>query len=570
MARKRDNQRTLQRVMDAIKDKEREKFGKNLSEKAINRNIRTSSRTLARDGGTLVGKVKDVSSAKPNFIMQQGGDLIPSSGNKVVRAGVDVAEEAAKDLIPYADNAVVTTGKVLKTSAMKASKMALAKAGSAALGLAGLLMDSDPVGEDSDKIPTEEILKRNPNIIDDVEGFLANPALPIDPQMSEEILPQMEAKQKMLGTKQTLESPEIAAKIVKESDLPVAEKDKVLRDIQSPTKMSAAVAEGDAPDGSPSIKSQFLDSLAFFMPQAIGLGVGALIEGSEGAVAGYNEAGKMASSYRQYNLDKEKLAQTKASKLKSDVKTFVNAETGTPVKYDDASNIFTDLNGVQLDPSSVTQATTFRQTRSLDQREAEAGLTQTRHKERLGLKREELAQLSDKQVESLGAIDRVLTDVDTIAELSKKVSTGPVAGRAQGAGALVGMANEDFVALRSELNSTLAGYVKSISGAQVSDREAVRLQSIIPDVNDPPATFQAKLTTFKSIVNRNKNALAKAISSGQPLKSLEGLDEAAKKYSAPEGQATGKLPKFSSYATEIDNAKTLEEIEEINKKYKVK
>lgn len=391
---------------------------------------------------------------------------------------------------------------------------------------------------------------------------------PIRPDEDEEAL--QEKVTKIQGTEQVLKRPEIAAKIVKESDLPVAEKDKALRDIQSPNKMVAAVAEGDAPDGSPGIKSQFLDSLAFFMPQAIGMGVGALIEGSAGAVAGYNEAGKMASSYRQYNLDKEKLAQTKASKLKSDVKTFVNAETGTPVKYDDASNIFTDLNGVQLDPSSVTQATTFRQTRSLDQREAEAGLTQTRHKERLGLKREELAQLSDKQVESLGAIDRVLTDVDTIAELSKKVSTGPVAGRAQGAGALVGMANEDFVALRSELNSTLAGYVKSISGAQVSDREAVRLQSIIPDVNDPPATFQAKLKTFKSIVNRNKNALAKAISSGQPLKSLEGLDDAIKSVSGETKAApTVKMTK-SGYIDAIKNARSIEEIKAAKAKYGVK
>ena len=391
---------------------------------------------------------------------------------------------------------------------------------------------------------------------------------PIRPDEDEEAL--QEKVTKIQGTEQVLKRPEIAAKIVKESDLPVAEKDKALRDIQSPNKMVAAVAEGDAPDGSPSIKNQFLDSLAFFMPQAIGMGVGALIEGSAGAVAGYNEAGKMASSYRQYNLDKEKLAQTKASKLKSDVKTFVNAETGTPVKYDDASNIFTDLNGVQLDPSSVTQATTFRQTRSLDQREAEAGLTQTRHKERLGLKREELAQLSDKQVESVTSIENLDMTIKKIEGLSSKVDVGPIAGRSQSVQAIAGLASPDFVTLNTELSKTLAEYMKSISGAVVAEPEVERLKTIIPSINDSRVTYDAKLIAFKDVIARNKLAFGKALKAGQPLRKLEGLEEALKKVDSPKGHSSGKLYKLSNYNTEIDNAKTLEEIEEINKKYKVK
>ena len=82
--------------------------------------------------------------------------------------------------------------------------------------------------------------------------------------------------------------------------------------------------------------------------------------------------------------------------------------------------------------------------------------------------------------------------------------------------------------MKTETANALASYVKSLSGTQVTEAEAVRLQKIIPGEGDAPSVFETKLRAFERIVRANKRAFKKAILQGQPLKAgtIIGLDKA--------------------------------------------
>ena len=144
-----------------------------------------------------------------------------------------------------------------------------------------------------------------------------------------------EAQQKIVGTKQTLENPAIASKVVRESKLPEAEKRKVTKELNNPKAFVNSVQRGSDERKEPSIKDQFIESLTFFMPNIVGLGVGAAIEGTEGAVAGAQQAGRLAGELRKFKLEEEKLKSrsvVKQPKQKIDITPdFVNKATGVPV-----------------------------------------------------------------------------------------------------------------------------------------------------------------------------------------------------------------------------------------------
>ena len=162
--------------------------------------------------------------------------------------------------------------------------------------------------------------------------------------------------------------------------------------------------------------------------------------------------------------------------------------------------------------------------------------------EKFGLDKDKAAALSDKQTEKFFDMDSVLNSVDRIEEFRKSVATGPLAGRVQTFAQLADASPREFNIIKGETTNTLAAYVKSISGAQVSELEAQRLKGIIPDVNDPPNVFEDKLRTFERIVRDNKKAFAAAIISGQPLKTgtIKGLLEAESKFKAVKGVPTEK------------------------------
>jgi hypothetical protein len=147
----------------------------------------------------------------------------------------------------------------------------------------------------------------------------------------------------------------------------------------------------------------------------------------------------------------------------------------------------------------------------------------------------------------------VLDSIDAIDVLKKDVATGIGVAHFQSLAEFANLAPAKYTEMKTEAASALASYVKSISGAQVSEPEAQRLGAIIPKPDDAPKVFEAKLKTFRRIVKRNQNAFRQAILKGQPLKAgtIKGLIEAEKEFAKKEeekktdGTLSDRLNKMS-------------------------
>lgn len=112
-------------------------------------------------------------------------------------------------------------------------------------------------------------------------------------------------------------------------------------------------------------------------------------------------------------------------------------------------------------------------------------------------------RLSDKEVKDISIMDdgnRILTEIDSLFRKGTvQENLGPFASKIEAASEFIPGVDreEDFVRMQQLVGINLADYVKSISGAQVSEQEAQRLLKNIPNITDKPKAFKVKLKQFK-------------------------------------------------------------------------
>jgi len=82
-------------------------------------------------------------------------------------------------------------------------------------------------------------------------------------------------------------------------------------------------------------------------------------------------------------------------------------------------------------------------------------------------------------------------------EFWKGVETGPVEGRISALVSKTGYNDPSFLAIQSIMGKYTADYMKSISGAAISELEARRLSGLIPNINQQEAKFHSNLNTAK-------------------------------------------------------------------------
>ena len=326
------------------------------------------------------------------------------------------------------------------------------------------------------------------------------------------------------------------------------------------------------------IDDKFMSALGFFLPAVIGGLVGQQTgEGGMGVRLGLQASGayhKAKNAHEELQL-KKKLAEEKAntkSKGKIDITPdFVIKGTREPVgSREDGKGgwEFINASGDIVDPKSVEGL------RSGDQKLKEARLTSqfdTRHKFnklKFDLEVRKAGQVSGKQQATTAGLIGVSKDIEEISRLKKSTVTGPVMGRMQSIAGVFGLGTSNFQELKSRTSSVLANYVKSISGAQSSDKEAVRLQSIIPSVNDSDLIFNAKLKQLKKIQGANIEGFSLSMSTGQSLKAgtVKQILEVMDKIEEEKNKEGGR----SEYQKAIKNAKSIDEINKIKKQYGAK
>lgn len=316
-------------------------------------------------------------------------------------------------------------------------------------------------------------------------------------EATQEIVQSGQAQQRAMGEQLIQSQPEAVSEVVKNlPDLDENTAKDVEKDIQ-------AKAQGKQRAGGPT--SQFTEALTFFLPQVIGGLAGAAFEGTEGAIGGIQQAGAARDAFLKHKMEKERLAST-TGKSDLDRRRVEIAEANL---------------GLRGEKLGLDRGAEARREKQLDL-----------NTKKFGLSEKQAGQLSGKQVDQLKDMNNVGLSIDRIEELRQEVNTGPLAGRVQSMAQWADAAPESFNKMKAQTASTLSNYVKSISGAQVAEAEAIRLQAVIPSVNDAPGVFKSKLDEFKKIVDMNKKAFAQAITTGQPLKAgaVKGLLEAEKKF----------------------------------------
>jgi hypothetical protein len=119
-------------------------------------------------------------------------------------------------------------------------------------------------------------------------------------------------------------------------------------------------------------------------------------------------------------------------------------------------------------------------------------------------KKDKMSQPSDKQISGLTDLDNALSALDSIESQKDKFDTGPVSNVQNKLAGMIGVDDSKKSAFKAQVGDQLAQYIKSISGAAVSDQERAFLLQNLPTMADNDATFKAKLHIVKSRLQTNK------------------------------------------------------------------
>jgi len=124
-------------------------------------------------------------------------------------------------------------------------------------------------------------------------------------------------------------------------------------------------------------------------------------------------------------------------------------------------------------------------------------------------KRVQKDELSDKQTDHLISLDDGMNLATRMLALLPKVkdNLGFYASTLAEAKKIIPYKERDpdFVEMGQIAGTGLADYIKSISGAAVSEQEAMRLRANIPNMDDKPVAFKRKVDTFMRLLKEYKS-----------------------------------------------------------------
>jgi len=159
-------------------------------------------------------------------------------------------------------------------------------------------------------------------------------------------------------------------------------------------------------------------------------------------------------------------------------------------------------------------------------------------------------------------LDTIKDHMNKIRNLKDKVNTGAVTNSLNSfAGKWISgsIPSEDRTKLKTMTTHTLADYIKSISGAAVSEQEAKRLKDGIPTMDDDDEIFSQKMEAFSVMLESMRDEKIKALeSTGRDISkfrdgstpSMKEMEEAGIKEENPEqpgeGKEKGKIRKLYS------------------------
>lgn len=147
------------------------------------------------------------------------------------------------------------------------------------------------------------------------------------------------------------------------------------------------------------------------------------------------------------------------------------------------------------------------QAKRLDLMEQRLQLTKERQanlQEQRAWSREQKDEVSDKQLETVTGFQNVSERLQEIAEMKKRINTGPYATMAQGLKRYTTGEDPDFAAFSAMSGQNLFDYVKNQSGVQYSAKELDNLKRNMPTIEDNDEAFVSKLSAVVDIVQKKQ------------------------------------------------------------------
>ncbi len=121
--------------------------------------------------------------------------------------------------------------------------------------------------------------------------------------------------------------------------------------------------------------------------------------------------------------------------------------------------------------------------------------------------------LETKIVNDKTALDNTLSLLGTIKEMKKDIPTGKASNVQNGLAQMINVDDPKVSGFKAMVGTQLADYIKSISGAAVSDQERAILLKNVPSMDDIDATFNTKLDAVIQRMTDNR---------GRFLQNVEG------------------------------------------------
>jgi hypothetical protein len=309
-------------------------------------------------------------------------------------------------------------------------------------------------------------------------------------------------------------------------------------------KKAADKAVGLQPQSkSPSLVDQFKEALTFFAPQIIG--------GAIGGVEGYEEAGKLRDSYIDYKQDMAQLALQQTPNVRAAQQSEFLTQSGAPAVFNPNTGKYQDPNGNVVEASSLVSGKDMRQKESLVR--ADQRIQLAHDKFAIDLQKEN--QLTGAQQTKLAELDTTILSGGKLQEAFGNVETGPVIGRYNSMLEYFDSATPEATKLKAHATNLRLFYQRAMSGLQVNEKEMEMIANVIPDQNDAPTVFAAKLEVFNELTSLNKQAFLESIKTGQPLKG-EVVQELIQKGTQFQGTSAPKRGTISE--ADIDNMSAAE------------
>lgn len=149
-------------------------------------------------------------------------------------------------------------------------------------------------------------------------------------------------------------NPQVVSQMIENTELDDDTREQAHAILATPEAIDEIQQNAEQERDQPSLSAQFIEGIAFFLPQLLGAGIGYAMEGAEGAVEGADRAQKNQEAWLKYQQNKEEMAiKRQQKKSTSFQQSQYTDENGQPLIFDPGTGFYRSMTGAIVNPGKV-------------------------------------------------------------------------------------------------------------------------------------------------------------------------------------------------------------------------